>query len=80
MSRKLITKIFGKIKVDYDVIFYVGKKPDFQEFHVNSKILRSKSDYFKKVLLSAKDIEKEDGNYIIRKPNVTSQVFKVIIK
>jgi hypothetical protein len=82
MSRKSVTKALGKLlktKVNCDVIIYVGEKPDYREFHVNSKVLRSKSDYFKKVL-SAKDIEKKDGNYVIRKPTVTPQVFDVIFK
>ena len=82
MSRKSVTKALGKLlktKVNCDVIIYAGEKPDFREFRVNSKVLRSKSDYFNKAL-SAKDIEKKDGNYVIRKPTVTPQVFDVIIK
>ena len=81
MSHKSVTKALGKLlktNVNCDVIIYAGEKPDFREFRVNSKVLR-KSDYFKEAL-STKDIEKQDGNYVIRKPTFTPQVFDVIIK
>ncbi|CAB4373506.1 unnamed protein product [Rhizophagus irregularis] len=86
MSRKLVTRAFSKFKTkepkevkDNDVIIYVGKEPDFKEFQSNSKIMRSKSDYFKKIL-SDKNIEKKDEKYVIKIPDVTPQVFDVIIK
>jgi len=59
-----------EILIDDDVIIYVGEEPNFKEFYTYSKILCSKSDYFKKVL-STKDIEKESGNFVIKKPNIT---------
>jgi len=84
MSHKFVTKAVRKLlktKVDNDVIIYVGEEPDFKEFHANSKVLRSKSNHFKKILSDKdKDIEKKDGKYIIKEPNVTPQVFDVIIK
>ncbi|RIA97521.1 hypothetical protein C1645_813928 [Glomus cerebriforme] len=92
MSRRFSIKVFGnktketketkevkETKVDYDVIIYVGERPDFKEFHSHSKILRNKSNYFKKVL-SNKDIEKKDGKYVIKNPNITPQIFDVILK
>ncbi|GBB88029.1 hypothetical protein RclHR1_14550003 [Rhizophagus clarus] len=86
MSRKLVTRAFSKLKAketkevkDNDVIIYVGNEPDFKEFQSNSKTIRSKSDYFKKIL-SDKNIEKKDKKYIIKIPNVTPQAFDVIIK
>ncbi|RIA80317.1 hypothetical protein C1645_810495 [Glomus cerebriforme] len=90
MSRKFVTKALSKLKikkaketketeVDYDVIIYVGEEPNIKEFYSHSKTLRNRSDYFKK-LLSDKDIEKKDGNYVIKKPNITPQIFDVIIK
>ncbi|PKY18355.1 hypothetical protein RhiirB3_405459, partial [Rhizophagus irregularis] len=70
MSRKLVTRAFSKFKTkepkevkDNDVIIYVGKEPDFKEFQSNSKIMRSKSDYFKRIL-SDKNIEKKDEKYV----------------
>src|SRR2546425_480103 len=84
MPCKFIAKLFGrqlgtKAKAVNDVIIYVGKESDFKEFHGNSKNLCSKSNYFKKIL-SSEDIEKKDGKFIIKKPNITPQVFDVIIK
>ncbi|RIA86393.1 hypothetical protein C1645_829361 [Glomus cerebriforme] len=85
MSNKLVTKVFKKLnktpktQTSYDVIIYVGEEPDCKEFHADSKTLRSKSDHFKK-LLSAKDVEKNDEKYVIKKPNITPQIFNVIIK
>src|SRR6266498_2511473 len=65
------TKGTKETKVDNDVIIYVGEEPDFKEFHANSKVLRSKSNHFKKILSDKdKDIEKKDGKYIIKEPNV----------
>jgi hypothetical protein len=85
MSRKLVTRAFSKLKTketkeakDNDVIIYVGKEPDFKEFQSNSKTMRSKSDYFKK-LLSDKDIGKNE-KYVIKIPNITPQIFDTIIK
>jgi len=84
MPCKFIAKLFGrqlgtKAKAVNDVIIYVGKESDFKEFHGNSKNLCSKSNYFKKIL-SSEDIEKKDGKFIIKKPNITPQVFDLIIK
>jgi hypothetical protein len=82
MSYKFIIKLLeklNKIKTSYDVIIHVGKEQDFKEFHANSKTLRRKSDYFEEIL-SAKDIEKKDEKYVIKKPNITPKVFEVIIK
>src|ERR1051325_8275587 len=66
------------VKID-DVIIHVGEESDCKEFHANSNILCQKSDYFKNIL-SANDIEKKDGKFVIRKPTITPQVFDVIFK
>ena len=68
-----------KTEANYDVIIYIGNQPDFQEFHAHSVLLCCRSHYFSK-LLSAKDIEKKDGKYIIKKPDITPQAFDIIIK
>jgi hypothetical protein len=65
-----------KTETNYDVIIYVG---DFKEFHAHSNILSCRSEYFNKIL-SADDIEKNDGKYIIKETNITPQTFEVIIK
>ena len=50
-----------KTETDYNVIVYIGEKPNFKEFHAHSGFLRCRSDYFNKIL-SAKNVEKKDGN------------------
>ncbi|GBC21676.2 BTB/POZ domain-containing protein [Rhizophagus irregularis DAOM 181602=DAOM 197198] len=67
-----------KFKAD-DVIIHVGEEPDIKEFRSYSKTLCNKSDYFKK-RLSDENIEKEDGYYVIKIPNINSQIFEIIIK
>jgi hypothetical protein len=73
---------FGKLlstEMDYDVIIFVGEKPNFKEFHAHSIILRCRSEYFNKIL-TIKNIEKKDGKYIIKKPNISPQAFDIILK
>ncbi|RIA86386.1 hypothetical protein C1645_829348 [Glomus cerebriforme] len=82
MSHKFVPKALGnplKNEVNHDVIIYIGKKSDFKEFYTDSKSLCKKSDHFKKILFD-KDIEKKDGKYVIKKPNITPKGFEVIIK
>jgi hypothetical protein len=91
MSRKFVIKALNKFKtkeikesknkketkVDHDVTIYVGKEPDIKEFYLDSKILYDKSDYFKKTL-SDNDIEKKDGKYVIKEPDINPQNFDII--
>ncbi|CAB4377866.1 unnamed protein product [Rhizophagus irregularis] len=75
---KALEKIL-KTETEYNVIIQVGKEPDFKEFHAHSIILRFRSEYFNEIL-SAENIEKKDGKYIIKKQNITPQAFDVILK
>ena len=59
-----------KIEIDYNVIINIGEEPNFKEFHAHSNILRCRSEYFNKIL-SAKDVKKTDGKYIIKVPNIS---------
>ncbi|PKK58880.1 hypothetical protein RhiirC2_795627 [Rhizophagus irregularis] len=68
-----------KIETDYNVIIHIGELPNFKEFHAHSNILRCRSEYFDKIL-SAENIEKKDGKYLIKKPNISPQAFNVILK
>ena len=77
-----VTKALGELleaETNYDVIIYVGEKPDFKEFHAHSIFLSCRSIHFNEIL-SANDVEKKDGKYIIKKPNITPQAFDIIIK
>ncbi|CAB4376957.1 unnamed protein product [Rhizophagus irregularis] len=79
MSLIKVFKKLNKTNTKFDVIIHVGKEPNFKEFHADSKTLRKKSDYFDEIL-SIKDIEKKDEKHLIKKPNITPQIFDVIIK
>jgi hypothetical protein len=68
-----------KTETDYNVIIQVGEGPNFKEFHVHSIILRFRSEYFNE-MLSAENVEKKDGKYIIKKQNITPKAFDVILK
>ncbi|CAB4393429.1 unnamed protein product [Rhizophagus irregularis] len=68
-----------KIGSYYDVIIHVGKEPNFKEFRAHSNILCCRSEYFNKIL-STENIEKKDGKYIIKKPNISPQIFDIILK
>ncbi|PKK57234.1 POZ domain-containing protein, partial [Rhizophagus irregularis] len=77
-----LSEAFGqllKIETDYNVIIHTGKEPNFKEFHAHSCILRCRSEYFNKTF-STENIEKKDGKYIIKLPNISPQVFDVILK
>jgi hypothetical protein len=64
---------------DYDVIIYAGKEPNVQKFHAHTVILRARSRYFRRAL-SRDWAKKEDGIYVFKKPNITAQVFEVVLK
>ncbi|CAB4376560.1 unnamed protein product [Rhizophagus irregularis] len=68
-----------KTETDYNVIIYAGKKHDSKEYHAHSNILRCRSKYFDNII-SDKNIEKKDEKYVIYKPNISPQVFDVILK
>ncbi|EXX57928.1 hypothetical protein RhiirA5_505360 [Rhizophagus irregularis] len=77
-----LSEAFGqllKIETDYNVIIYIGKEPNFKEFHAHSNVLRCRSEYFDKIL-SDDSIEKKDGKYIIKKQNISPQAFNVVLK
>ena len=71
-----------KIEMDYNVIIHIGEKPNFKEFHAHSIILRCRSEYFDKIFSAENidSIEKKDGKYMIKKPNISPQAFDVILK
>ncbi|RGB35296.1 hypothetical protein C1646_122537 [Rhizophagus diaphanus] len=66
------------IETEYNVIIQIGEEPNFKEFHAHSNILRCRSEYFNKIF--TENIEKKDGMYIIKKSNISSQAFDMILK
>ena len=64
---------------DYNVIIYTGENENLKEIHAHSNILRIRSQYFR-TELSKEWSEKKDGNFIFRKPHISSQLFEMIIR
>ena len=65
---------------DYDVIIKAGEDPDDKEFRAHSFVLRARSSYFKKALSSDWEKRDDDGNYIFDKPNISPEVFQLILR
>ena len=61
----------------YDVKIHVGAEPNTKEFHAHASIICAHCPFFSNTLSNAK---KENGYYIIRKADITEQVFKPILK
>lgn len=62
-----------------DVIIQVGQEPDYQEFKVHSLVLRARSPYFN-AALSSEWIRKQENMIIFNKPNMSPEVFEIILK
>ncbi|RGB42345.1 BTB/POZ domain-containing protein [Rhizophagus diaphanus] len=63
---------------DYNVIIYAGEEPKVKELHAHSIILRCRSQYFR-TAFSSNWAEKKDGMYILKKPNITGNIFQIIL-
>ncbi|GBC17645.2 hypothetical protein GLOIN_2v1838245 [Rhizophagus irregularis DAOM 181602=DAOM 197198] len=64
---------------EYDVIIYAGENENVKEIHAHSLILRTRSQYFY-AAFSKKWSEKKNGKFIFRKPNISPQIFKLILR
>jgi hypothetical protein len=71
-------KLFESEK-DYDTIIYAGENGTLEEIHAHSQILCAKSQYFS-AALSSKWVMKENGKIIFKKPNISPQTFKIILR
>ncbi|GBB91209.1 hypothetical protein RclHR1_01840006 [Rhizophagus clarus] len=71
-------KLF-ETEIGYDVIIYAGEEPNIKEFHTHSNILCIRSEYFRSAF-SNEWVEKQDGKFIFRKPNVAHHLFNVILR
>ncbi|EXX76733.1 hypothetical protein RirG_030400 [Rhizophagus irregularis DAOM 197198w] len=63
----------------YDVIIYAGENENIKELHAHSNILCTRSQYFN-TAFSHEWAEKKDGKFIFKKPNVSPQLFKIILR
>ncbi|GES81063.1 hypothetical protein GLOIN_2v841910 [Rhizophagus clarus] len=66
-------------EIGYDVIIYAGEEPNTKEIHAHSNILCIRSQYFR-AAFSNEWAEKKGGKFILRKPNITPQLFNIILR
>ncbi|CAB4383858.1 unnamed protein product [Rhizophagus irregularis] len=71
-------KLF-ETEIGYDVIIYAGEEPNVKEIHAHSNILCIRSQYFRSAF-SNEWAEKRDGKFIFRKPNISPQLFNIILR
>jgi hypothetical protein len=64
---------------DYNVIIKVGENENIKEFRTHSVILRARSPYFKSAL-SSSWITKKNEIVMFNKPNITPNVFNMILR
>jgi len=72
-------EILFKADEDYDVIIYAGENENVNEIHAHSLILRTRSPYFR-TAFSMEWLKKKDGKFIFKKPNISPQLFRIILR
>ncbi|GBB93006.1 hypothetical protein RclHR1_00210002 [Rhizophagus clarus] len=63
----------------HDVIIYAGENENLREIYAHSLILCARSQYFFAALYNDW-VEKKDGIYIFKKPNISPQLFEIILR
>ena len=71
-------KLF-ETEIGYDVVIYAGEEPNIKEIHAHSNILSIRSQYFR-AAFSNEWAEKKDGKFVLRKPNISPQLFNIILR
>ncbi|CAB4404492.1 unnamed protein product [Rhizophagus irregularis] len=85
MSSKFLTELSNdyeklfETEIGYDVIIYAGEEPNVKEIHAHSSILCIRSKYFR-TAFSNEWAEKNDGKFILRKPNISPHLFNIILR
>ncbi|CAI2192295.1 14531_t:CDS:2 [Funneliformis geosporum] len=64
---------------DYNTVIKVGENPNTKEFHAHSSILRARSPYFDRAL-SKEWVTKNNNMINFKKPNISPNVFEMIIR
>ena len=62
-----------------DVIIYVGENENLKEIRAHSLILCIRSHYFY-AAFNNDWVKKENGNFIFKKPNISPELFKIILR
>ena len=65
-------------KEESNVIIEVGQEQNKKTFTAHSTVLRYRSSYFNKELTNT--VPNDDNNKIIIKPNISAQIFEIILK
>jgi hypothetical protein len=71
-------KLF-ETEIGYDVMIYAGDDQNIKEIRAHSNILSIRSKYFR-AAFSNEWAEKRDGKYVFRKPNISPQLFNIILR
>ena len=71
-------KLFEK-EIGYDVIIYAGEEQNAKEIHAHSNILSIRSQYFHNAF-SNEWVERKNGKFIFKKPNIAPQLFDIILR
>ncbi|GBC08562.1 hypothetical protein RclHR1_08210007 [Rhizophagus clarus] len=64
---------------EYNVTIHAGENENVEEIHGHSTILRIRSRYFREAFTNELT-EKKDGKFIFVIPNITPQIFKIILR
>jgi hypothetical protein len=62
-----------------DVIIYTGEEENVKEIRAHSLILCIRSQYFR-TAFSNEWANKKDGMFILRQPNISPQIFEIILR
>ncbi|CAB4382161.1 unnamed protein product [Rhizophagus irregularis] len=85
MSSKFLTELSSdyeklfETELGYDIIIYAGEETNVKEIHAHSNILCIRSQYFRSAF-SNEWAEKKDGKFILKKPNISSHLFNIILR
>src|SRR3954447_17921432 len=63
----------------HDVIIYAGEDESAEEIHAHSLILCTRSQYFRAAFFN-EWCNEEDGKFILKKSNISPQIFKIILR
>ena len=77
-----LSKDFSELlndKKEYNVVIEVDKEENKKSFTAHSVVLRYRSSYFNKELTNTVPND-DDNNKIIIKPNISAQIFEIILK